>query len=120
MDLINRDTLKILINLLMKKSSFDQETLKSIQEMKDDDYFPLIYNDMLAMNKYKSGIYNDAPKVIGSTVKSSPYEKLIVSYLEYLIKKSNESESYEKIPYLKSIEVFVNWLNSEVLVYTKK
>jgi hypothetical protein len=88
--------------------------------MKDDDYFPLIYNDMLAMNKYKTGIYKDTPKVIGSTIKSSPYEKVIVSYLEYLVKKSDESESYEKIPYLKSIEVFVNWLNTEVLVYSNK
>ena len=116
MDLINKDVLKTTIHLFKKSPGFDREALESIQELTDDEVIFHLYSNMLVMNKFKTGRYNDATKVIGPVVKSSPCEKVIISYLEYLIKKSNESESFDKISYLKSIEVFVNWLNNEVFV----
>jgi hypothetical protein len=119
MDLINKDALKMTIDLFKKSSSFNQDALKSIQGLTDDEVLLLLYNDMNAMNKFKKGTYNGATEAIGPTVKSSPNEKVIISYLEYLIKKSNQSESFDKIPYLKSIEVFVAWLTDEVFVKAK-
>jgi len=116
MSILNKDGLKQTIDLLSKSPHFDQETLKSFYGLTDDDVVLLLYNAMGAMKKFKSGIYNNSTEVIGSAVKSAPEGKVITAYLEYLTKKSNESEGLDKIPYLKSIEVFVNWLNIEVLV----
>jgi len=117
MDLMNKDVLKSFIDILIKKyPAYDPEALKSIQKLTDAEVMLLLYNDMAEINKFKKGTYNGAAKVMGSVIKSSPYEKLITAYLEYLDKKSNESETIEKIPYLKSILVFINWLNDEVYV----
>ncbi len=119
MDLMNKDALKVTIDLFKKLPGIDQEAVKSIEELTDDEVVFHLYSNMLVMNKFKNGIYDRTREVITPVVKSSPYEKIIISYLEYLTKKSKESESFDKIPYLKSIEVFVSWLNNEVFVKAK-
>jgi hypothetical protein len=119
MNIINKDALKLTTDLLKRSPNFDQEALNSIYSLTDDDVMLLLYNNMVSMNKFKKGLYNNTAEVIGSVVKSAPEGKTIISYLEYLTKKSNESENLDKVPYLKSIEVFVNWLNAEVFVKTK-
>jgi hypothetical protein len=116
MDLINKEASKMTIELFKKSPSFDQDVLISLQGLTDEDVFFHLYSNMLAMDKYNKGIYNlkSIEEFLDSTAKASPEGKVIKAYAEYLAKKASQSESFDKIPYLKSIEVFFNWLSAEV------
>jgi hypothetical protein len=116
MDLINKDTLDKTIDLYKKIPRIDQEAVESIRGLTDEEVIFHLYSNMLLMSQYKKGIYNlkSVEKDLDSAAKSSPEGKVIKSYAEYLFKKANQSESFDKIPYLNSIKIFFNWMTEEV------
>ena len=77
---------------------------------------------MLPMNKYNHGIYEIdlMTNLVNSAAESSPEGKVMKSHFEYLAKKLADCESFDKIPYLNSIEHFFNWMSAEVKISTNK
>lgn len=116
MRLLNDEALDVFIDLLKTSSSFDQSALADIRSLDDADIVYLLYHNVLVMAKQKAGVYDISTiaPLIDSAAQASGEGKMIKLFLEYLRAKADESEGFDKIPYLKSMDVFLNWVNESV------
>lgn len=79
MDLLNKNELKKLIDFFKEFPGWDQQAMKSIEGLADEEIISQLYNYTLEMKKFKNGISNRTTEVIGPIVKSSPHGEVIIS-----------------------------------------
>lgn len=121
--IVNQDVMRILSDELVKVDpSIDKDALKDILQLPNATVLFVLYESTLLMRKYNSGILNfDAvPELLDSAVDSFTEVKVIRSIYDYLRKKMDGAEGFDKVPYLESLKEFLNWLQDEVKFSTKQ
>jgi hypothetical protein len=121
--IVNQDAIRMLSEEWVKVlPSIDKDAMKDILQLPSSTVLFILYENTLLMRKYNSRTLNfDAvPHILDSATDSFAEVKVIRSIFDYLRKKLDQAEGFDKVPYLESLKEFLNWLHDEVKFSTKQ
>ena len=102
--------------------SIDKDAMKDILQLPSSTVLSVLYESTLLMRKYNSRTldFDAVPKLLDSATDSVAEVKVIRSIFDYLRKRLDQAEGFDKVPYLESLKEFLNWLHHEVKFSTKQ